>query len=125
MLLTPSTLNIPISPPRKRSRSGHRHRITDTQRRELRRYWEDAPANAKPTQQQIAAWFSAKFHTISQSAVSDSLKSIYNYLDTEKKVDCPERRARKDGNWPDLEAALYQWHPGINRNNKQVTGQLI
>ena len=73
---TPSTLSIPISPPRKRSRSGHQHWITGTQRQELRRYWATAPADAKPTQQEIAAWFSAKFHPISQSTVSDSLKPI-------------------------------------------------
>jgi hypothetical protein len=45
----PPTLNIPISSPRKRSRSGHRHGITDTQRRELRRYWATASADVKPT----------------------------------------------------------------------------
>jgi hypothetical protein len=105
----PPTLNIPISPPRKRSRSGHRHRITDTQRRELHRYWATASADAKPTQQEIAVWFNAKFHPISQSIVSDSLKSTYNYLNTEKKVERPERLVRRDGNWPDLETALHQW----------------
>jgi hypothetical protein len=79
-----STLDLPISPPRKRSRSGHRHGITDAQRRELRQYWAKAPVDAKPTQNRITIWFSAKFHPISQSAVSDSLKPIYDYLDTEK-----------------------------------------
>jgi hypothetical protein len=46
---TPSTLDLPISPSRKRSRSGHRHGITDTQRRELRQYWAKAPVDVKPT----------------------------------------------------------------------------
>jgi hypothetical protein len=80
MLLTPSTLDLQISPPRKRSRSGYRHGITDAQRRELRQYWVKAPADAKLTQKQIAAWLSAKFHPISQSTVSDFLKPIYDYL---------------------------------------------
>jgi hypothetical protein len=48
--------------------------------------WAAAPADAKPTQKEIAAWFSAKFHPISQSTVSDSLKPTYDYLDTEKKL---------------------------------------
>jgi hypothetical protein len=38
MLLTPLTLDLPISPPRKRSRLGHRYGITDAQRRELRQH---------------------------------------------------------------------------------------
>jgi hypothetical protein len=46
---TPSTLDLPISPPRKRSRLGHRHGITDAQRRELRQYWAKASVDAKPT----------------------------------------------------------------------------
>ena len=69
MSSTPPTLSIPISPPRKRSWSGHQHEITDTQRRELRRYWATAPADVKPTQQEIAVWFSDKFHPISQFTV--------------------------------------------------------
>ena len=94
---TPLTLDLLISLPRKRSRSGHRHGITDAQRRELRQYWAKAPVDAKPIQNQIATWFSAKFHPISQSTVSDSLKPIYDYLDTEKKLERPERLTRKDG----------------------------
>src|SRR2546421_7251252 len=95
VLPTPSTLDLPNSPPRKRSRSGHRHGITDTQRRELRQCWAKAPVDAKPTQNQIATWFSAKFHLISQSTVSDSLKPIYDYLDTEKKLERPDRLRRQ------------------------------
>jgi hypothetical protein len=105
---TPSTLDLPISLPRKRSRSGHRHGITDAQRRELRQYWAEAPADAKLTQKQIAAWFSTKFHPISQSTVSNSLKPTYDYLDTEKKLERPERLAHKDGNWPDLELPTFE-----------------
>ena len=125
MLPTLSTLDLPISPPQKRSRSGHRHGITDAQRRELRQYWAKAPVNAKPTQNQIATWFSAKFHPISQSTVSDSLKPTYDYLDTEKKLERPERLAHKDGNWPDLEAALFEWQLATNRKNNTVTGLLL
>jgi hypothetical protein len=109
----------------KRSRSGHRHGITDAQRRELPQYWAKAPVDAKPTQNQIATWFSAKFHPISQSTVSDSLKPIYDYLDTEKRLERPERLARKDGNWPDLEAALFQWQLATNRQNNTLTGHLL
>jgi hypothetical protein len=58
-----------------------------------------------------------KIHPISQSTVSDSLKPIYDYLDTEKKLERPERLIRRDGNWPDLEAALFQWQLAINRQN--------
>jgi len=118
---TPSTLDLPISPPRKRSRSGHRRGITDAQRRELRQYWAKAPADAKPTEKQIAAWFSAKFHPISQS----TLKPTYDYLDTEEKLERPEHLAHKDGNWPDLEAALFQWQLGTNRKHNTVTGYFL
>ena len=71
---TPPTLTIAISPPRKRCQSGHRHGITDRQRRALRQYWANAPDDAKPTPVEIAAWFSTKFHPISPSTVSDSLR---------------------------------------------------
>jgi Tc5 transposase DNA-binding domain/Fission yeast centromere protein N-terminal domain len=124
MLPTPSTLATVISAPRKRLRSSHHRGITDIQRRQLRQYWADAPADAKPTQVEIAAWFSAKFHPISQLTVSDSLKPTYHYLD-EKKVEQPERLRRKTGSWPDLEAALYQWQLATNRKNNQVTGLLL
>jgi hypothetical protein len=125
MLPTPSTLATILSRPQKRPRSGHRHGITDAERREIRQYWANAPEDAKPTQVQIAAWFSAKFHPISQSTVSDSLKPIYNYLDTGKKLQFPDRLARKDGKWPELEAALHQWQLSINRQNNTVTGLLF
>jgi Fission yeast centromere protein N-terminal domain len=65
MLPTAATLSRVISPPRKRPRSGHRHGVTDSPRRELRQYWAKAPDYAKPTQVEIAAWFSAKYHPIS------------------------------------------------------------
>jgi Fission yeast centromere protein N-terminal domain/Tc5 transposase DNA-binding domain len=125
MLPTAATLSRVISPPRKRPRSGYRHGVTDSQRRELRQYWAKAPDHAKPTQVEIATWFSVKYHPISQSTVSDSLKPIYDYLDKEKRLARAERLARKDGNWPDLEAALYQWQLAINRKNNQVTGLLF
>jgi hypothetical protein len=47
-------------------------------------------------------------HPISQSTVSDSLKPVYSYLDKDKKPQFPDRLARKDGKWPELEAALHQ-----------------
>jgi hypothetical protein len=31
----------------------------------------------------------------------------FDYLDAEKKLERPERLARKDGNWPDLEITLF------------------
>jgi hypothetical protein len=84
-----------------------------------------APADTKPTQKQIAAWFSAKFHPISQSTVSNSLKPTYDYLDAKKKLERPSRLAHKDGNWSDLEAALFQWQLVTNRKNNTVTGHLL
>jgi hypothetical protein len=60
-----------------------------------------------------------------QNSVSDPLKPTYDYLDTEKKLEQPERLARKDGNWPDLEAALFHWQLATNRQNNTVTGHLL
>jgi Fission yeast centromere protein N-terminal domain len=73
MLPTPSTLATMLPRPPKRARLGHRHGITDAERRELRQYWANAPADAKPTQLQIAAWFSAKFHpySLTQEEIPD------------------------------------------------------
>jgi hypothetical protein len=109
MLPTPATLATVISPPRKRSRTGTRHGITDAERRDLRRYWQQKPADQKLTQDAMRRWFSAKYHPISQSTVSDSLKPMYDYLDKEKKLAHPERSYKTQGNWPDLKAALHQW----------------
>ena len=125
MLLIPSTLATVISPPRKRSRTGTRHGITDAERRELRRFWQQKPTDQKPTQETIQLWFSAKYHPISQSTVSDSLKPTYDYLDKENKLAYPERSYRSQGNWPDLEAALHQWQLHINRSSNTVSGLLL
>ena len=96
MLPTPSTLATVISPPRKRPRISKKHGITDAERRDLRQYWAKAPESDKPTQCQIRVWFSAKYHPISQSTVSDSLSKAYAHLDTEKKLVRPDRyRARE------------------------------
>ena len=78
-----------------------------------------------PPRKEIAAWFSAKFHPISQSTVFDSLKPTYDYLDTEKKLERPERLAHKHGNWPDLGAALFEWQLATNGKNNTVTGLLL
>jgi len=53
MLPTPSTLTTVLSRPAKRARLGHRHGITGAERRELRQYWANVPADAKPTQEEI------------------------------------------------------------------------
>jgi Fission yeast centromere protein N-terminal domain len=93
--------------PHKRLRSNHRHGITDAQRRDLRQYWLKAFKDQKPTQQQIQAWFSAKYHPISQSTVSNSLSQAYNYLDGDKRLNYPEKIRAREGKWPKLEAALH------------------
>jgi hypothetical protein len=48
--------------------------------------------------------------------------SLYMTTWTQKKLERPERLIRKDGNWPDLEVALFQWQLAINRQNNTVTG---
>src|SRR5271155_399887 len=124
MLSTPSTLATVISPPRKRPRIS-KHGITDVERRDLRQYWAKAPEGDKPTQHQIRIWFSAKYHPISQSTVSDSLSKAYAYLDTEKRLVRPKRYRSRQGKWPDLEAALHRWQLAINRSNNTVSRELL
>jgi hypothetical protein len=125
MFPTSSTLATVVSPPRKRSRTGIKHSITDEERRALRRYWQQKPIDQKLTQEAIQHWFNIKYHPISQSTVSDSLKPTYDYLDKEKKLAHPERSYKTQGNWPDLEAALHQWEVHINRSNNTVSELLL
>jgi Fission yeast centromere protein N-terminal domain len=122
---TPSTLATVISPPAKRARKGTRHGITDAERKALRQYYADAPEGAKPTQQAMRTWFSAKYHPISQSTVSDCLHSNYVYLETQTKPLQSDRLNRRVGKWPTLEAALYEWQLAINRPNHTVTDALL
>src|SRR5271170_6320816 len=125
MLPTPSTLATVISPPRKRPRISKKHGITDAERRDLRQYWAKAPESDKPTQCQIRVWFSAKYHPISQSTVSDSLSKAYAHLDTEKKLVRPDRYRAREGRWPELEAALHHWQLVVNRSNNTISGELL
>lgn len=76
-------------------------------------------------QLEVAAWFSAKFHPISQPTVSDSLKPAYNYLDKDKKIQFSDLLARNDGSWLEPEAALHLWQLPIYRKIDIVTGQLF
>jgi Tc5 transposase DNA-binding domain/Fission yeast centromere protein N-terminal domain len=73
----------------------------------------------------MRTWFSAKYHPISQSTVSDCLHSNYAYLDTHIKPLQPDRLNRREGKWPALEAALYEWQLAVNRSNHIVTGALL
>jgi len=108
------------SPPRKKTRRA----IDDAKRRALRRYSVEHPG---ASQKELRQWFADKFyHTISQSTISDILSAKYNHLDrdTRKDFKLTGRRASK-ADYPDLEAALFEWQQKIQKMKGNITGDIL
>ena len=99
--------------------------ITEKQRRLIRQYDQQNPLF---TQRKLAEWASREFNrTISQSTISECLGPKYAYLDT--KV---FSRKQKEGiqrstpaQYPQLEAALFDWVLTMESRKLTVTGDMI
>ena len=103
----------------------HRRPLSEKQRLQIRQY---AAQNSKLDQRSLARWASSTFDRhITQSMISRTLSQSYSYLDT--KV---FQKREKDGNkrrippqYPQLEAALFDWVVTMEDQRLTVTGDLI
>ena len=103
----------------------HRRPLSEKKRLQIRQY---AAQNSKLDQRSLARWASSTFDRhITQSMISRTLSQSYSYLDT--KV---FQKREKDGNkrrippqYPQLEAALFDWVVTMEDQRLTVTGDLI
>jgi hypothetical protein len=68
-------------------------------------------------------------HEINQSLISKILSKNYDYLDTiDKQKDKQVLQGKKKNSirdWPDLEAALFEWHQRIELKKAIITGDIL
>ena len=86
-----------------------RRALTDTDRLLIRKRHQTHSLEQKD----LAEWFAQETgHTINQSMISKVLSSKYDYLDSmDKRKDrqlLQEKKRSSAGDWPDLEAALFE-----------------
>lgn len=105
--------------PKKRRRG-----MTEANRRALRRHKQSHP---KATHADLIEWFQDEFnHKINQSTVSLSLSPQFDYLDTDTRKDTSLTLQRlSQSNWPDLEAALFEWQQKMQGQKAVITGDTL
>jgi DDE superfamily endonuclease/Tc5 transposase DNA-binding domain/Fission yeast centromere protein N-terminal domain len=125
--LIPSSSVAPSSSvtPSSSSATKRRRAITDADRQRVRKRNKDHPAQ----QADLAAWFYQETgHQLTQGQISTVLSSKYEYLDfLDKKKDKKQlvtKRASK-GDWPDLEAALFEWQQRMQKKKAVITGEIL
>lgn len=102
-----------------------RRALTDADRQRVRKRNKDHPAQ----QADLAAWYYKETgHQLTQGQISMILSSKYAYLeslDTKKdKQQLAVKRSSK-GDWPDLEAALFEWQQRMQRKKAVITGEIL
>lgn len=100
-----------------------RHAITEAQRAALRKHYTSE--EPKPTHLQLGKWFEEKYgHAVSQSIVSRSLSSRFEYLDDATRL-LGNRKRDKAGQWPSLEMCLLNWYRCVKDQGATVTNKAI
>ena len=124
-----STLNLPISPSRKKP-SLSRRTITNAQRIALRTWFRD-PVNGKLTQANAIEWWNRSYgYPLSSSSVSEILSIRYQHLDVGEEVAQlkalqPSRKRERSAKWEVLEAALFEWEQRYQVVYSFVTSNLL
>jgi DDE superfamily endonuclease/Tc5 transposase DNA-binding domain/Fission yeast centromere protein N-terminal domain len=101
-----------------------RQAITDADRRNIRR----RRIEVEETQAQTIAWFAAQSNgrTLTQGQISTITSSTYAHLDGDDRKDCKLNSKRSyQGDYPDLEDALYHWHMQMERKKAAITGDIL
>jgi DDE superfamily endonuclease/Fission yeast centromere protein N-terminal domain/Tc5 transposase DNA-binding domain len=103
-----------------------RKAIADQERLQIRKRAKEHPGQ----QGDLIKWFYQETgHQLNQSSISKILSSKYEYLDMkDPKKDKKELEGTKrssDGDWPVLEAALFEWHQGMLRCKAVITGDIL
>ena len=81
-------------------------------------------------QKDLAEWFTAETgHSINQGIISKILSKTYDYLDnvhTKRDLKALKDKSRVfAGDWPDLEAALFEWQQRMEHKKAIITGDIL
>jgi hypothetical protein len=107
----------PSNPPKRKA-------ITDLERSNTRRRNNEHPAS----QSQLISWYEQQpsGRKLTQGQISSVLSEKYAYLDsdTRKKKALSAKRHYK-GDYPDLEAAIFEWQQRMQKKNATITGDIL
>jgi hypothetical protein len=102
-----------------------RRALTDADRMTIRQRHREQPSH---DQGALAQWYSSETgHTIDQSMVSRALSAKYDYLDNVKnrRAAAGKKKRETEGDWPSLEAALFEWQQQIQAKKGVITGDVL
>ena len=107
------------NPPNKR------HTLTDSDRQRIRKQYKEHPGQ----QSTLIAWYLQQSgFKLEQSQISRILSSKYDYLDTldtRKDKGRLEHKRSSKGDWPELEAALFEWQQRMQNKKAVITGEIL
>jgi hypothetical protein len=99
--------------------------VTDSERAILRKRNKEHPGK----QFELINWFLQEHgHKLDQGQVSRILSSKYDYIDNlDKKKDKLALQAKRSsrGEWPELEAALFEWQQHMQKRRAVITGDIL
>jgi hypothetical protein len=100
-----------------------RRAFTDLERRNIRTRHRTHPG----PQQHLINWIKeTSDRTVSQSTVSEILSSKFDYLDDPSLKPKNLRSQRHhEGDWPDLEHALFEWQQYMQHKKATITGDIL
>jgi hypothetical protein len=102
-----------------------RRAISDAERLSIRKRAREHPGQ----QGELVKWFYQETsHQLNQSLISKILSAKYDYLDAKDvKKDKKELEGKRysEGDWPDLEAALFEWQQRMQKNKAIITGDIL
>lgn len=102
-----------------------RHAVSDYERQQIRQYKKQNPGL---TNQDVANWAGDKFgRKIDLTIVHRAMDHKYKSLDGKriKKNDYLYSRGGHEGYWPELEAALFEWHMRMQADRHHVNGPVL
>jgi hypothetical protein len=100
-----------------------RRALTDLERRNIRRRFVEYPG----PQSSLISWFYQETgHQLNQSQISKILSPEYAHLDNDTRRPSQLGSARHyKGDWPELEAALFEWQQRMQKKKAIITGDII
>ena len=101
-----------------------RQAITDLERRNIRRRRD----TTSESQKELIAWFTAQpsGRPLTQGQISTILSPTYTYLDTDpRKPSKLGSKRRVNGDYPDLEDALFYWQQQMQKKKAIITGDIL
>jgi hypothetical protein len=105
--------------------SQKRKAVTDDERKIIRKRAREHPCHqSEPTN-----WFyQERGHQLDQSQISRILSSKYDYLDSlnrKKDKDRLQSQRQSAGDWPELEAALFEWQQRMQKKQAVITCEIL